>query len=131
MITFFVCILCGAAAGLGDGHAVEDLVVAGGVGAEGRGEGVEARCTQTHRGQLRRDLLDGAYTVGSAGNIRLVETYATRSPLAFGLFDKVIAMPVGFMALPDRAARDRRLEDRGTDGDREDHAPQRKQPARQ
>ncbi|WP_057882914.1 M56 family metallopeptidase [Tsuneonella troitsensis] len=56
--------------------------------------------------QLRRDLLDGAYTVGSAGNIRLVETYATRSPLAFGLFDKVIAMPVGFMALPDRAARD-------------------------
>ena len=49
--------------------------------------------------QLRRDLLDGAYTVGSAGNVRLVETYATRSPLAFGLFDKVIAMPVGFVLI--------------------------------
>ncbi|ANY20459.1 Methicillin resistance mecR1 protein [Tsuneonella dongtanensis] len=56
--------------------------------------------------QLRRDLLLDARSVGDAGRIRLVETPATRSPLAFGLFDKVVALPPGFMANPDRATRD-------------------------
>jgi beta-lactamase regulating signal transducer with metallopeptidase domain len=56
--------------------------------------------------QLRRDLLADARSVGDAGPIRLLETPATSSPLAFGLFDKVIALPPGFMASPDRRARD-------------------------
>jgi beta-lactamase regulating signal transducer with metallopeptidase domain len=56
--------------------------------------------------QLRRDLLAGARSVGDAGRIRLLETPATESPLAFGVFDKVVALPLGFMASPDRRARD-------------------------
>jgi bla regulator protein blaR1 len=60
--------------------------------------------------QLRRDLLADSRTVGIAGKVRLVETSATCSPLAFGLFDKVVALPIGFMAHPDRAARDLALE---------------------
>lgn len=56
--------------------------------------------------QLRRDLLGGARSVGNAGSIRLLETPATASPLAFGVFDKVVALPPGFMASPDRRARD-------------------------
>lgn len=60
--------------------------------------------------QLRHDLLEGSRTVGVAGKIRLLETPATRSPLAFGLIDKVVALPTGFMADPDRAARDLALE---------------------
>ncbi|MGN3973419.1 M56 family metallopeptidase [Tsuneonella sp. SYSU-LHT278] len=56
--------------------------------------------------RLRIELLSGARMVGEVGSVRLVETPATRSPLAFGVVDKVVALPVGFMALPDRAARD-------------------------
>jgi beta-lactamase regulating signal transducer with metallopeptidase domain len=56
--------------------------------------------------RLRRDLVVGARSVGNAGSIRLLETAATASPLAFGVFDKVIALPPGFMASPDRRARD-------------------------
>ncbi len=56
--------------------------------------------------RLRRDLLTGARTVGSEGRIRLLETPATASPLAFGVFDKVVALPQGFMASSDRRARD-------------------------
>jgi beta-lactamase regulating signal transducer with metallopeptidase domain len=56
--------------------------------------------------QLRRELLADARSVGDAGRIRLLETPATSSPLAFGVFDKVIALPPGFMASPDRRARD-------------------------
>ncbi|MXO73743.1 hypothetical protein GRI40_00710 [Altererythrobacter aerius] len=54
---------------------------------------------------LRRELLAEARTVGWAGRIRLVETPATASPLAFGVIDKVVALPPEFMALPDRQAR--------------------------
>lgn len=60
--------------------------------------------------QLRTVLLDGARTVGVAGRVRLLETPATRSPLAFGVIDKVVALPPGFMASPDRTARDLALE---------------------
>jgi beta-lactamase regulating signal transducer with metallopeptidase domain len=56
--------------------------------------------------QLRRELLARARPVGIAGRIRLLETPATASPLAFGVFDKVIALPPGFMASTDRRARD-------------------------
>jgi beta-lactamase regulating signal transducer with metallopeptidase domain len=56
--------------------------------------------------RLRRDLLAGARSVGFEGRIRLLETPGTASPLAFGVFDKVVALPPGFMAWSDRRARD-------------------------
>ena len=56
--------------------------------------------------RLRRELLAEARTVGQAGRVRLVETPATASPLAFGVFDKVVALPPEFMAWTDRKARD-------------------------
>lgn len=55
---------------------------------------------------LRTDLLAAARPVGEAGRVRLVETPAVRAPVAFGVFDKVVALPPGFMAQADRAARD-------------------------
>ncbi|WP_427967495.1 M56 family metallopeptidase [Altererythrobacter sp.] len=56
--------------------------------------------------QMRGEMLDGAREVGRAGKVRLVETPATTAPLAFGLRDKVVALPVGFMAHYDRQSRD-------------------------
>jgi beta-lactamase regulating signal transducer with metallopeptidase domain len=60
--------------------------------------------------ELREALLAEAREVGripaSFGAIRLVETPDTAAPLAFGVLDPVIALPPGFMALPDRRARD-------------------------
>lgn len=56
--------------------------------------------------RMRRLLLAGARPVGEAGEVRLVETPATRAPVAFGVRDKVIALPVGFMARADRRGRD-------------------------
>lgn len=55
---------------------------------------------------MRRDLLGGARPVGEAGAVRLVESPAVVSPVAFGCMDKVVALPPGFMAREDRAARD-------------------------
>lgn len=55
---------------------------------------------------LRRELLADARPVGQVEDIRLVETPTAPTPLAFGLTDKVIALPPGFMAQPNRAARD-------------------------
>lgn len=59
---------------------------------------------------LRDMLLAEGREVGRApcflGKIRLVETPATVAPLAMGVLDPVIALPPGFMALPDRPARD-------------------------
>lgn len=63
---------------------------------------------------LRDELLAEGREVGRAdgglggllGKVRLVETPATTAPLAMGVLDPVIALPPGFMALPDRTARD-------------------------
>ncbi|AUX70077.1 hypothetical protein CHX26_11785 [Porphyrobacter sp. HT-58-2] len=63
---------------------------------------------------LRDDVLAEGREVGRAeggfggllGKVRLVETPATAAPLAMGVLDPVIALPPGFMALPDRTARD-------------------------
>ena len=60
--------------------------------------------------RMRAELLSGARPVGEAGRVRLVETPQVASPLAFGVLDKVIALPIGFMALHDRHARDLALE---------------------
>ncbi len=56
--------------------------------------------------RLRDELLDGSKDVGREGKVRLIETPGTNSPLAFGVIDKVIALPEGFLAQPDRQARD-------------------------
>jgi len=55
---------------------------------------------------MRRELLADARPVGRAGPVRLVETPAVTSPVAFGVMDKVVALPPAFMAHPDRTARD-------------------------
>ena len=56
--------------------------------------------------RMRRELLAHARPVGEDGPVRLVESPAVAAPLAFGVRDKVVALPPGFMALPDRRARD-------------------------
>lgn len=56
--------------------------------------------------RMRERLLAEARPVGEAGPVRLVESPAVSSPVAFGVFDKVIALPPGFMAWEDRRARD-------------------------
>ncbi len=56
--------------------------------------------------KMRRELLEAARPMGEAGRVRLVETPAADGPVAFGVIDKVIALPMGFMAGHDRAARD-------------------------
>src|SRR6478735_583647 len=56
--------------------------------------------------RMRRELLAEARPVGEVGRIRLVETPAVSSPVAFGVRDKVVALPQFFMAMPDRGARD-------------------------
>ncbi|WP_310535427.1 M56 family metallopeptidase [Novosphingobium sp.] len=56
--------------------------------------------------RMRRDLLEGAVAVGEAGPVRLVECPTVSAPVAFGVRDKVIALPMGFMAWHDRRARD-------------------------
>lgn len=60
--------------------------------------------------EMRRDLLAEARPVGDAGKARIVETPAADGPVAFGVIDKVIALPPGFMASRDRTARDLALE---------------------
>lgn len=55
---------------------------------------------------MRRDLLKGARQVAQSGRVRIVETPATSAPLAFGVFDKIIALPVGFLANADSQTSD-------------------------
>jgi beta-lactamase regulating signal transducer with metallopeptidase domain len=57
-------------------------------------------------GELRRELLEDARPVGEVGNIRLIETTAISGPMAFGVFDKVVALPDGFMINRERRVRD-------------------------
>lgn len=56
--------------------------------------------------RMRRELLAWARPVGEVGRIRLIETPAVDSPVAFGVIDPVIALPPRFMAMEDRSARD-------------------------
>lgn len=55
---------------------------------------------------MRERLLAEARPVGEAGKVRLVETPAVSAPVAFGVRDKVVALPPEFMAQHDRQARD-------------------------
>ncbi len=56
--------------------------------------------------KMRRSLLEQGRPVGEAGAVRLIETPQATAPLAFGVLDKVVALPIGFMALYDREQRD-------------------------
>ncbi len=56
--------------------------------------------------QMRARLLKAARPVGQSGTVRMVESPALCSPVAFGVIDKVIALPPGFMAWDNRRARD-------------------------
>jgi beta-lactamase regulating signal transducer with metallopeptidase domain len=60
--------------------------------------------------KMRRELLARARPVGEAGDVRLVETPAVAAPVAFGVLDKVVALPPRFMAQHDRLARDLAIE---------------------
>ncbi|MBO9498572.1 MAG: antirepressor regulating drug resistance protein [Novosphingobium sp.] len=60
--------------------------------------------------RMRAWLLEGARPMGEAGKVRLVESPAVSAPVAFGVSDKVVALPVGFMASENRAARDLAIE---------------------
>jgi Antirepressor regulating drug resistance, predicted signal transduction N-terminal membrane component len=55
---------------------------------------------------MRRDLLDGARQVATHGDVRIIESPAASAPLAFGVFDKVIALPKGFLAEVDSETSD-------------------------
>ncbi|MEJ2409899.1 MAG: M56 family metallopeptidase, partial [Novosphingobium sp.] len=50
---------------------------------------------------MRRELLAGARQVATAGNVRIVESPVAAAPLAFGVFDRVVALPAGFLANTD------------------------------
>lgn len=56
--------------------------------------------------RMRQELLAEGRDVGQAGKVRLIETPLTSAPLAFGVIDKVVALPEGFMATWYRDARD-------------------------
>ncbi|WP_375291469.1 M56 family metallopeptidase [Qipengyuania sp.] len=56
--------------------------------------------------RMRRDLLANARPVGECGRIRLIESPGADGPVAFGVIDKVVALPEGFMANANRSARD-------------------------
>ncbi|MGX7952338.1 M56 family metallopeptidase [Tsuneonella sp. HG249] len=56
--------------------------------------------------RLRGELLRDGCTVGTVRGVRLIETPSIQSPLAFGVVDKVVALPPGFMAQTDRCSRD-------------------------
>ncbi len=56
--------------------------------------------------RMRRRVLALAMPVRTTGTIRIVESPDVTIPVAFGVFDKVVALPDGFMAGADCTARD-------------------------
>lgn len=55
---------------------------------------------------MRRRILRDAVSVGEARGVRMVESPEVAVPVAFGVIDKVIALPAGFMTTGDPTARD-------------------------
>ncbi|XUU60139.1 M56 family metallopeptidase [Erythrobacter sp. HA6-11] len=55
---------------------------------------------------MREEMLEDAKEVGVSDKVRLMETPAATAPLAFGVKDKVVALPPGFLAMHDRETRD-------------------------
>ena len=44
----------------------------------------------------RREVLRGSVQLARLGNIRIVRSTAVRGPMAFGIFDRVVALPIDF-----------------------------------
>jgi len=57
--------------------------------------------------QFREDIVTDGRLIGRHGNIKILETAAVGGPLAFGLFEKYIAVPTNFFR--DYAPREREL----------------------
>ncbi|WP_226636107.1 M56 family metallopeptidase [Novosphingobium profundi] len=55
---------------------------------------------------MRRQVLTDARAVATAGRVRIVESPLVAAPLAFGVFDKVVALPFGFLAGADSETSD-------------------------
>ena len=55
---------------------------------------------------MRAELMADARLVAHSGDIRIVETSAAASPLAFGVRDRVVALPQGFLATVDSESSD-------------------------
>ena len=47
---------------------------------------------------MRRELLRDAREIGHAGKVRIVDSPWVDAPVAFGVFDRVVALPKGFLA---------------------------------
>ncbi|MXO61860.1 M56 family metallopeptidase [Qipengyuania oceanensis] len=56
--------------------------------------------------RMRAVMLANAVEVGAIGKVRLVETPLTEAPIAFGVAEKIIALPEGFLDRTDRTVRD-------------------------
>ncbi|MBB3764186.1 M56 family metallopeptidase [Sphingomicrobium lutaoense] len=57
--------------------------------------------------RMRREILASSRTLARVGGVRIVRSDAAQGPLAFGIIDRVIAVPPGFTA--DFTPRERRL----------------------
>ncbi|MBB4859757.1 beta-lactamase regulating signal transducer with metallopeptidase domain [Novosphingobium chloroacetimidivorans] len=55
---------------------------------------------------MRRELLREARVIGHSGAVRIVESSAVSAPVAFGVIDRVVALPRGFLAEADSDASD-------------------------
>ncbi|VWX55078.1 M56 family metallopeptidase [Novosphingobium sp. 9U] len=55
---------------------------------------------------MRRELLRDARVIGHSDAVRIVESSAVTAPVAFGVFDRVVALPRGFLADADSDASD-------------------------
>lgn len=56
--------------------------------------------------RMRQRVLRAARPVATVGAIRVVESAQVAMPVAFGVFDKVVALPAGFLAGTDPLSRD-------------------------
>lgn len=56
--------------------------------------------------RMRRELLRDTRTIGHSGTVQIVETWAVDAPVAFGVIERVVALPAGFLATADSDASD-------------------------
>jgi beta-lactamase regulating signal transducer with metallopeptidase domain len=56
--------------------------------------------------RMRRELLQESRVIGRSGAVRIVESPAVQAPVAFGVIDRVVALPRGFLASADSDASD-------------------------
>lgn len=56
--------------------------------------------------RMRHELVRDARLIGHSGLVRIVETPGVDAPVAFGVTDRVVALPAGFLATADSDASD-------------------------